>query len=317
MISKPTFNPFNPDFRKEVDKLVALSDGELISLVMEDPILRGYLGESCAPAYYRDAKWYADSKHYPERFKKWFSGWSRKDWENFQKKDEHAVAYWAPKIVDALNWYSSTPDVKAWWEELEKDREAERLMKLQEFYDLIPKEFKNATVDTLTGGALEIAVKITSGTSGILYGGNGVGKSHLGWAVVRNIKENKGKAHFFKMFSLNAVIGAAATSGVRMDKFIDEMFVSGNSLLVVDEVDKVEMGGATFKNFSYLVDRRCEEQLPTVLLCNAANPEELEAKLGSSIISRFKSKTWPAEIWYVGTKDKRGTSIQKAGEPDV
>ena len=69
------------------------------------------------------------------------------------------------------------------------------------------------------------------------------------------------------------------------------------SLVVgIDEADKVEMQGVPFRNFSYLINRRYEEQLQTILLCNANDMEELKTKFGGSIIDRFRSNTWPAEI---------------------
>ena len=95
--------------------------------------------------------------------------------------------------------------------------------------------------------------------------------------------------------------------GVSATDAINEVLMRNLPVLIIDEADKVEMQGVPFRNLSYLINRRYEEQLQTVLFCNAVDIEELKSKFGGSIIDRFRANTWPAEIIdFTGARSHRG-----------
>lgn len=290
------------DIEEFFDWFEHLGIEEMVNLVAEDENLRGYLGYTCAHDYAHRL----DDPKLPKPIFDCFREWNWQLAEKYvEEADRNTIGIWTPKIAHALCWFLKQPvSVEARKKEreaiekLQKEKEdSEWAERLTRFYERVPKLFKNASVRDFTGPWKAVVDKAISGTSMILYGKNGIGKTRFGWAVGMHFLQER-KYCFFQTFQeLNDGINKWVTQrGISATDAINEVLMKNLPVLIIDEADKVEMQGVPFRNFSYLINRRYEEQLQTILLCNANDMEELKTKFGGSIIDRFRSNTWPAEI---------------------
>ena len=306
-------NMYSPRFDEEIRKLASMEEGDIIAEVLEDDTLRYFLGESCAPSYKVDAGWYADSKNYPDRYKKWFSAWNLNDWEKFRAKDEHAVAYWAPKIVEALAWYNDYPSARKWWEKHGEELTEMKTRKLLNFVESIPVIYKNASIDDFPSGVGKEIVQgvLERGESFLLYGGRGIGKTHLCWALTRAFIENEKEARFYDARTIFSKLSIISKSSYRsVTELVDDQLSKHPEVLFIDEVDKLDRGSSDSKNLQFLISRRSEELKQTIICCNAENDQDLSMILGESAIDRFRSQKWKAHIVNLGVKGKRGTVVE-------
>ena len=306
-------NVNSPRFDEEIRKLASMEEGDIIAEVLENDALRFYLGEACAPAYKRDVRWYSDSKVYPERYRNWFTNWNMKDWENFQKKDEHSVAYWAPKIVEMLAWYNDWPEAKEWWKKHGEELNETRTRKLVNFMESVPAIYRNASIDDFSSGVGKEIVQgvLERGESYLLYGGRGIGKTHLCWALTIALVKAEKEARFYDARTIFSKLSIISKNSYRsVTELVDEQLSKHPEVLFIDEVDKLDRGSSDSKNLQFLISRRSEELKQTIICCNAENDQDLSMILGESAIDRFRSQKWKAHIVNLGVKGKRGTVVE-------
>lgn len=128
----------------------------------------------------------------------------------------------------------------------------------------------------------EVISHLKSGRSAIVYGGNGVGKTHLAFAAIRHQIEAGVSSRYVLAFdfftevkrsfrddSTDAVLKRYATAGY----------------LVIDEVDKAFGSQTEFVYLYSLVNERYNRMLPTVLITNA-DEADLVSVIGASTLSR-------------------------------
>ena len=324
-----------PDFDEYIERLSTAPIEEIVETVANDIDLRGYLS-ACAGTYANEAdtdKWNYDHGSYSGKdwdflhfweTSQFLVGWTWKDMVKFEEEvDRKSIAYWAPKILRCLvqrmksaHSQQVKKELEQHHEELEKKRRADQL---SEFMSRVPKLYRNASIHDFSSKAWQDVIKgVDEGHSYLIYGGNGIGKTHFGYAVSIKIFEEGGTCEFRKLSTLLLGISALA-QGSRMSTMdiIDMGLVRSKPILIIDECDKIDQKDTAFRNFSYLIDRRYEEQLQTILLCNADNADDLRAKLGSSICDRFTSKKWKADVVdFCGAKSRREAGTEKPTEED-
>ena len=189
-------------------------------------------------------------------------------------------------------------------EEREKKAQKERL---DEFARRIPEEFATADVnDWPQESAKKLISTVLNGGSFLIWGGRGIGKTRLMYALTRKLLEDGKNAHcHITAAYISGLLLMATTKKMTVYDIIESYGVIHNSALFLDEADKLT--NETQKEvLNYLIDRRYEHHLQTIMLCNAVDEQDLEAKLTSSIISRFKSKSWKARTLHLMGEDKRG-----------
>ena len=254
---------------------------------------------------------YASDYRKPESDKDWYHLYETSQflktwtWETAMKFDEDAdrklIAEWAPSIIRALDQRMRTEHARNVKKRLEKE-EADRQKKLQKerldsFMATIPEDFKGASTEKLSDRWQKICTAVKKGDSFLIYSAPGAGKTYFGYALGPDVlREGKTFVHKRLFKILQKISNEAMGSRYSADEIIDMDYVKSLDVLVIDEADKVSLSDTSFRNFSYLIDRRCEEHLTTVVLCNAADAEDLTAKLGPSICDRFQSKRWKAHI---------------------
>lgn len=218
-----------------------------------------------------------------------------------------ARVYWLRAYVEAKARLERTSLFR-------KNAEAERTRKQGEISALdkaIPAEFKGCSLSDFNAneGQAKIVAQIRSGHSLLLCGPQGIGKTRLGWALWKSIRQEEQKSvAFLKMFELQKKLADhAMAGGGDVATYINEAFVFGIDVLILDEVDKISVTDATFSNFSYLIDRRYEEHRQTVLFGNGTKAK-MEEKLGTSMLSRFSSKTYKSRVVELSGESRRATA---------
>ena len=249
-----------------------LSVEEMVNLVVEDENLRGYLGYTCAHDYAHRL----DDPKLPKAIFSDFHDWNWMTAEKYvEDVDRKTIGIWTPTITHALCYLLRQPVSR---EDRKKEQEArEKALKEKEdkewserlarFHERVPKIFRNASIHDFTGAWKAVVDKALNGTSMILYGKNGIGKTRFGWALGMHFLEERKYCFFQTLQELSDGINAwVLKRGISATDAINEVLTKNLPVLIIDEADKVEMQGVPFRNFSYLINRRYEEELQTILL---------------------------------------------------
>ena len=304
------------DIEEFFDWFEHLGIEEMVNLVVEDETLRGYLGHVCAHDYAHRT----DDTTLPRALFVPFKEWN---WITAEKYvddiDRKTIGIWTPTITHALCYLLRQPISREARKKEQEERN--RILKEKEdhewserltrFYDRVPRIFQNASIRDFTGPWKEVVGKILKGESMILFGGQGIGKTRLGWALGMHFLQERKYCFFQTLQELNDGINKwVLQKSTSASDAINEVLMKNLPVLIIDEADKVELSGVPFRNLNYLISRRYEEQLQTILFCNSSGTDELRTKFGDSVIDRFRAKTWPAEIIdFTGAKSHRGKEI--------
>ena len=294
---------------EEAERLASLVDEELVGELSQSPEMCSYLAETCGPEFRMQSLWYPEDPAYLP-----FRNWTMKAWEAVRQRRQDALSYWGPKLVRALSHAShaeySRNRRKAMEDELRELGEQRAEEAREEFIRQMPRLYRQARLsDFSSDGARAIIDMALRGTSMVLWGGNGVGKTHLGWALARHWKESEpDKAVAFMALDtlLGRVSARAMAAGRSGTDVIEAEYVFATDRLILDECDKASLqSDGVVRNLAYLVNRRYEEGLQTILICNGRSEDDVSARFGDSIASRFRSKAWDAAIVEVKGRDRR------------
>ena len=128
----------------------------------------------------------------------------------------------------------------------------------------------------------EVLNHLRSGKSAIIYGGNGVGKTHLAFAAIRHQIELGISSRYVLAFDFFTEVKRSFRDD-STDAILKRYATAG--YLVIDEVDKAFGSQTEFVYLYSLVNERYNRMLPTVLITNA-DDTELVSVIGSSTLSR-------------------------------
>lgn len=164
------------------------------------------------------------------------------------------------------------------------------------FMRSIPPLFRFAEISDFSDGLQPKIRQLLEGHSALILGDNGLGKTRLAWAVVKE-QIRKG---------LSASLCKAQLLLFEMKKHDNPYQFINKDLdydcLVIDEIDKIFESKADFIYINYLVDHRYEWGKQTIMLGNGTR-EQFIASLGQSIYSRLRGNDG-MDIMLTG-KDKR------------
>lgn len=149
----------------------------------------------------------------------------------------------------------------------------------------IPPRFVGKTFDnykTWSNDHREIVNHLKTGRSAIIYGGNGVGKTHLAFAAIRAQVELGISSRYALAFDFFTEVKRSFRDD-STDAILKRYATAG--YLVIDEVDKAFGSQTEFVYLYSLINERYNRMLPTVLITNA-DEAELVSVIGSSTLSR-------------------------------
>ena len=310
-----------PDFDEYIHELCKKPIEEIVDEVAEDYTLRSYLA-SCAENYRNGADF--DRYNYENRdpghdwdwchfweTTQFLTGWTWKDREEFETEaDRKSIAFWAPKILRALSQRMNSQHARDVQEEIDrKDKEIEekrRKETLAMFVKSIPEEFRGASIDDWKEeNAKKLIAALLSGGSFLIWGGRGIGKTRLMYAVMtKMLEDGKEASKYYAPAYISGLLAMSSAHKTSVYDIIDSHTAGHKSVLFLDEGDKLT-NDTQKEILNYLIDKRYENHLQTIMICNAIDEGDLEAKLTSSVISRFKSKSWKARTLHLNGEDKR------------
>ena len=170
---------------------------------------------------------------------------------------------------------------------------------LSDFQRRIPKRYREADIEKDFHSPF--VMKLFNGQSGVVIGGNGIGKTRLAWALAAAWKKQK-------PFSEAAIIVKAAellseVKAIDGDwyRYIRDTY-GRNEHLFIDEIDKIKGSEADWMLLTYLIDYRYEWMKQTVVMGNCTKDEAIKL-LGQSSYSRLAGDG--AEAYHLVGTDRR------------
>lgn len=155
---------------------------------------------------------------------------------------------------------------------------AKKMGAISRFLETVPPRFKDSTFDTfeiVTDKQAKAVEWLKSGGSAVIYGPNGVGKTHLAYAACL-YQATLGKSVCYVLaFDLFTRIKSTFVKG-NTDSLVNEF--AGYDYLVIDEVDKTYASETDFVYFFSIINQRYNYMRKTVLIANSANLSEISGK---------------------------------------
>lgn len=164
-------------------------------------------------------------------------------------------------------------------EEEQKEKIAYKIHEnLREYFREVPIRFEGANFDnyTISTEKQQKAVDwLKSGKSAVIYGANGIGKTHLAYASCLYQIEHGSTAGYVLAFDLFTEIKDSFKQG-NTEAVI--MKYAQYRYLVVDEIDKTYASETDFIYFFNIINKRYNNMFQTVLISNSANMIDISGK---------------------------------------
>lgn len=186
----------------------------------------------------------------------------------------------------------------AWVEQREKElaeqAEKEAACKVQKMLETsgVPRRYWHVNFDSYIPKSekdstnLETIKKYASSERNdkvlLLLGAKGLGKTHLGAAIIRSCGGN-----FISVEELIFKYESAQDFHAKFNREELMDFYSSTTMLVLDEIGRSMNPAKENELLNYILRRRYENMLPTVLISNLSKNELLK-KLGEAVLDRLK-----------------------------
>lgn len=196
--------------------------------------------------------------------------------------------------------------------ESERERQLELLAKKkQEFENSgVPKRYWNESFNTWKTRnkddeiRLQIVIEYSRQKSNdsvlLLLGPKGVGKTHLGASIIR-----EAGGTFISVEEMIFKYECSMDFHSETNRVNLMNFYSTTPMLVIDEIDRSMLQAKEYAILNYILRRRYENMLPTVLISNLKK-EDLLKKLGDAVVDRLtetcKSVEFVGESYRLGKR---------------
>lgn len=171
-----------------------------------------------------------------------------------------------------------------------KDIENEKIRTIySEFIREVPPRFKDATFSSFQCSSdkqRKTVEYLKTGGSAVIYGSNGVGKTHLAYATCEYQARQGKVAGYVLAFDFFNKIRKSFSDGTTEDVMNR---YSNYQLLVIDEIDKTQGTPTEFNYLYHLINQRYNYMRSTVLITNS-KPDEFGAIMGQSVLDRVASE---------------------------
>ena len=187
-------------------------------------------------------------------------------------------------------------------EELRKAEEAQKkeaeAKKRESIYNswlesYVPKRYKDAKRSDFMDS---VAPLFSLEQSALIIGGNGIGKSHLAWAIAKEARKSGRTVEVINLYRLLSEIKATPNWYDDIDMY------ARFDVLIIDEYDKCHGSESDFVLLSELVDKRYDEMLPTIVIGNG-DDQQAQKLLGQSVYSRLTGDG--GRLYKLGGTDRR------------
>lgn len=207
--------------------------------------------------------------------------------------DEHGIPYSAEEgnsIRDQARSLYEEWNRQRMEAEKERNRQEEEAQKKAEIAERInaleritPTVYKNSELTDFSE-ALQNKIKaLLEGKSALILGDNGVGKSHLAWALARTLVREGKTVKYVKAQLL--LYGIKSKSDPYQYCVLE--YGRNTDCVIIDEIDKIFESKADFIYLNYLIDYRWEWCKQIIVLGNGNKNQFIES-LGQSIYSRLR-----------------------------
>ena len=178
--------------------------------------------------------------------------------------------------------------------EAERQRELELLArKKQEFENSgVPKRYWNESFETWKvrntddekrlQAIIEYSHKENNDSVLLMLGPKGVGKTHLGSSIIRNTGGT-----FISIEEMIFQYECSSDYHAKINRVDLMNFYSTTPMLVIDEIGRSMQQAREDSLLNYILRRRYENMLPTVLISNLQKTD-LMKKLGDAVVDRLK-----------------------------
>lgn len=224
----------------------------------------------------------------------YFEEFMKKEESNFKAWcEEHNVAYDTEETsnirIHAKSLYEEWK--KAQFKEQEErerqDEERQRKAEIEErvtaLEKITPTVYKNSELTDFSQALQGKINALLEGKSALILGDNGVGKSHLAWALARTLTRQGQKVVYVKAQLL--LFGIKTKSDPY--QFCTMTYGRKVDCVIIDEIDKIFESKADFVYLNYLIDYRWEWGKQIIVLGNGNKNQFIES-LGQSIYSRLR-----------------------------
>ena len=219
-----------------------------------------------------------------EREEKRFEEWCKENNIEYSKEENSQTRAFAKMKYDEF-FKQKEQEEK---EQRKKEQEAQRLANIknniENFERRIPTIYKGADISDFSNALQGKINSLLEGRNALILGENGVGKTHLAWAILRKLVKEGKRVKYVKAQSLLYDIKSANNPY----RHVTEQYGNGVDTLVIDETDKIFESKADFIYLNYLVDNRYEWVKQTIFIGNGNTKQFIES-LGQSIYSRLRA----------------------------
>ena len=175
-------------------------------------------------------------------------------------------------------------------EEFEASRERNRIeLNYSKFSGCVPARFREARFSNFTcfnEKQKSVIEFLKQGTSAVIYGSNGVGKTHLAFASCFHQIENGKTAGYILAFDFFNEIRKSFSDYTTSSVISEYEYYD---YLVIDEIDKTQGTPMEFTYLYSLINKRYNEMQSTVLITNA-KPADFATIIGQSALDRVASE---------------------------
>jgi DNA replication protein DnaC len=170
-------------------------------------------------------------------------------------------------------------------DELERKREEESRKMIQNLrLERIPKRYAESTFDSFQVSKplqAEVIKFLKTGSSCIIFGPNGTGKTHLAFSAIRHqIYQNRDARYTLAADYFDLVRRSFSQMEPELKNY------ASCDYLVIDEVDKAYGTQTEFIALCRLINHRYNDVKPTVLITNSGQSELVDV-IGSSSVDRI------------------------------
>ena len=207
-------------------------------------------------------------------------------------------------ILDGTAWLNESTEtnlekMRTRAEKEEAEKNVDRKAKLASFIESIPIRYRDS--DLGRDFPADFLSCLRNGHSGLILGGNGIGKTRMAWALAIYWKRENPE------ITIQVVKGAELLSEVKAAdgdwyQYIRHHF--GNSKhLIIDEVDKIRGSETDWMLLTYLIDHRYEWKRQTIVI-GTCHKDEAIRLIGQSSYSRL-SEDGGMAYWLQGENRRK------------